>query len=198
VTTWSLDRNASARLEAARRQHEMAQQQREELIAQCGQLDKRIPTDAATSLERRLVAAEAEVDRLEALATREGSMHLLADRITAAEQAVARAMEDRKAAMALFFGTGAKVAALSMLFLTGGALVTKLSANFASGFNFDRKLVFSANLLPAIFGHELFQSYLLIFPLMLLTAIVAIAATGATGGFLFASRCIRQSGFPTG
>jgi uncharacterized protein YhaN len=100
VTTWSLDRNASARLEAARRQHEMAQQQREELIAQCGQLDKRIPTDAATSLERRLVAAEAEVDRLEALATREGSMHLLADRITAAEQAVARAMEDRKAARA--------------------------------------------------------------------------------------------------
>lgn len=78
------------------------------------------------------------------------------------------------------------IAALSMLFLTGGALVTKLSANFASGFNFDRKLVFSANLLPAIFGHELFQSYLLIFPLMLLTAIVAIAATGATGGFLFA------------
>ena len=33
------------------------------------------------------------------------------------------------------------IAALGFLFLTGGVLVSKLAEAFASGFNFDRKLV---------------------------------------------------------
>jgi MFS family permease len=43
VTTWSLDRAASNRLEAVRSQSEMVHKQREELLAQCGLLDKKIP-----------------------------------------------------------------------------------------------------------------------------------------------------------
>ena len=82
------------------------------------------------------------------------------------------------------------IAGISMIFITGSALISQLAENFASGFNFDRKLVFSANLLPALFGHELFQSYLLIVPLMILTAIVAIASSGATGGYLFSLSAI--------
>ena len=77
------------------------------------------------------------------------------------------------------------IAALSMILITGGMLISKLSEAFSSGFNFDRKLVHSSNLLPAIFAHELLESYLLIAPLLLLTAAVAIASSGATGGFLF-------------
>jgi uncharacterized protein YhaN len=100
VTTWSLDRNASARLEAARRQHEMAKQQRDELAAQCGLLDGRIGAEAAISLDRRLAAAQAELDRLEELASREGSVHLLADRVALAELAVKQATEERAAARA--------------------------------------------------------------------------------------------------
>ena len=64
-------------------------------------------------------------------------------------------------------------------------LISKLAEAFSSGFNFDRKLVHSSNLLPAIFAHELLDSFLLIAPLLLLTAAVAIASSGATGGFLF-------------
>ena len=77
------------------------------------------------------------------------------------------------------------IAALSMMLVTGSMLITKLAEAFSSGFNFDRKLVHSSNLLPAIFAHELLESYLLIAPLLLLTAAVAIASSGATGGFLF-------------
>jgi len=98
VTTWTLDRSASARLEASRGQLETALKQRASLLEQCGLLDARIAPDAANSLERRLVAAQAEVDRLEELAAREGSVHSLADRVTLAEQALARAVDDRKAA----------------------------------------------------------------------------------------------------
>ncbi len=95
ITTWSLDRNASARLEAARRQYAMVRKQRDDLAAQCGLLDGRIGPDSATSLDRRLAAAQEELERLEELASREGSMHLLADRVAAAEHSLKQAIEDR-------------------------------------------------------------------------------------------------------
>ena len=82
------------------------------------------------------------------------------------------------------------IAALGFLFLTGGMLVSKLAEAFASGFNFDRKLVHSPNLLPAIFAHEMLESFILIAPLLLLTAAVAIAASGATGGYLFSLKAV--------
>lgn len=77
------------------------------------------------------------------------------------------------------------IAALAMILITGNMLISKLAEAFSSGFNFDRKLVHSSNLLPAIFAHELLDSFLLIAPLLLLTAAVAIASSGSTGGFLF-------------
>ena len=77
------------------------------------------------------------------------------------------------------------IAALAMILITGNMLISKLAEAFSSGFNFDRKLVHSWNLLPAIFAHDLLDSFLLIAPLLLLTAAVAIASSGATGGFLF-------------
>jgi len=77
------------------------------------------------------------------------------------------------------------IAALAMILITGNMLISKLAEAFSSGFNFDRKLVHSSNLLPAIFAQELLDSFLLIAPLLLLTAAVAIASSGATGGFLF-------------
>ena len=98
VTTWSLDKNSTVRLEALRHQLETAKEQRDELVEQCGTLDSAIPTDATLSLERRLTIAQAEVDRLEDLLAREGSMHMLADKITLAEQALAHAVEARSLA----------------------------------------------------------------------------------------------------
>jgi uncharacterized protein YhaN len=98
VTTWSLDRSATQRLEAARSQLDTTRRQRAELDAQLAALDATLGVDAAGGLDRRLAAAQAEVERLEALAAREGSVHVLADRIAAAEQALARATEARKAA----------------------------------------------------------------------------------------------------
>ena len=82
------------------------------------------------------------------------------------------------------------IAALGMLYLTGDTLIHKMAEAFVSGFNFDRKLVHSPNLLPAIFGHEVLESFILIAPLMLLTITIAIASSGATGGFLFSTKAI--------
>lgn len=82
------------------------------------------------------------------------------------------------------------IAALGMLYLTGDTLIHKMAEAFVSGFNFDRKLVHSPNLLPAIFGHEVLESFILIAPLLLLTITIAIASSGATGGFLFSTKAI--------
>ena len=82
------------------------------------------------------------------------------------------------------------IAALGMLYLTGGTLIHKMAEAFVSGFNFDRKLVHSPNLLPAIFGHEVLESFILVAPLLLLTITVAIAASGATGGYLFSTKAV--------
>ena len=82
------------------------------------------------------------------------------------------------------------IAALGMLYLTGGTLIHKMAEAFVSGFNFDRKLVHSPNLLPAIFGHEVLESFILVAPLLLLTITVAIAASGATGGYLFSTKAL--------
>lgn len=95
VTTWSIDRTASARLEAMRRQLETARKQREEALAQCESLDAALPRDVLESLERRLTLAQAEVDRLEQLAAREGSVQTLAERVALAEEALTLATVER-------------------------------------------------------------------------------------------------------
>ncbi len=82
------------------------------------------------------------------------------------------------------------IAALGMLYITGDYLMAKLAEAFASGFNFDRKLVHSPNLLPGIFGHELLEGFILIAPLLILTIVVAVPAAAATGGFLFSSKAL--------
>ena len=102
-------------------------------------------------------------------------------------QRLSKAREDGQVARSTELPAAAvTIAAMGMLFLTGGYLVSKLAERFAASFNFDRKLVFSPNLMPALFAHEALQCFLLIVPILTLTLVVAVLATGATGGFLFA------------
>ena len=83
------------------------------------------------------------------------------------------------------------IASLAMMYITGEFLISKIAEAFVSGFQFDRKLVHSTNLLPAIFAHELLECFILVTPLLLLTVAVAIASSGATGGFLFEMGAVR-------
>ena len=77
------------------------------------------------------------------------------------------------------------ICSVLVLPIMGEVWFNQLSVYFAAGFSFDRKLLESPMLLPAAFGSQLLHGLLLILPLMLTTVVVAILASGATGGFLF-------------
>ena len=82
------------------------------------------------------------------------------------------------------------ISSVFMLLMLGEAWFKQLSVYFGAGFTFDRKLLESPMLLPAAFGSQLLHGLLLVLPLMLLTMVVAILASGATGGFLFSFKSI--------
>ena len=95
---------------------------------------------------------------------------------------VARSQELSVAAM--------MIGASSFMYLFGGNLMTGLSELFTSGFVFDRKDVFSDNLLPAAFGSHALQSMLVLLPLFLFTVVIALGSAGIIGGYLFSLKSL--------
>ncbi|MEI6662069.1 MAG: flagellar biosynthesis protein FlhB [Comamonadaceae bacterium] len=98
------------------------------------------------------------------------------------EGQVARSMELPAAAV--------MITSVLMLLALGGIWFRQIAVYFAAGFTFDRKSLDSPFLLPAIFFEQIGHGFLLILPLMLVTAVVAILAAGSTGGFLFSMKAI--------
>jgi flagellar biosynthetic protein FlhB len=98
------------------------------------------------------------------------------------EGQVARSMELPAAAVT--------IGAILTLVMTGGYLITKMTEIFASGFKFDRKTLDNPDLMITTFAHQLGESFLLIVPILLVTAILAVLSSGATGGYLFSLKGI--------
>jgi len=80
---------------------------------------------------------------------------------------------------------GVMIGAVMMLMSLGGIWFHQLSVYFAAGFTLDRKFLDTPALLPTAFAMQAMHAFLLVLPLMLVTMVVAILASGATGGFLF-------------
>ena len=98
------------------------------------------------------------------------------------EGQVARSVE--LPAAAIVIGT------LMILLLLGGWMVTHLSSLFANGFVFDRKTLDRPQMLPAVFGGQLGEAFVLILPILAFTAVAAVLAAGLTGGYLFSLEAV--------
>ena len=98
------------------------------------------------------------------------------------EGQVARSMELPAAAVT--------IGAILVMVMMGGYLIKKMAEIFASGFKFDRKTLDNPDLMVSTFAHQLGESFLLIVPVLLATAILAILSSGATGGYLFSLKGI--------
>ena len=77
------------------------------------------------------------------------------------------------------------IAGTAYIFYSAGDTASRLKALFAAGFIFDQGSVHDVTKLPAILAEHIMQSFIIIFPLLAVTAIAAIAASGLTGGYLF-------------
>ena len=78
----------------------------------------------------------------------------------------------------------------SFMYIFGGAMVVQLSQVFAAGFTFDRKTVFSENLLPSAFGSQAISGLLVAVPIFALAVVIAFIAAGMLGGFNFSMKAL--------
>ena len=74
------------------------------------------------------------------------------------------------------------------MYIFGGALILQLSEVFAAGFIFDRRDIFSDNLLPATFGSQALEGMLVAVPIFVLAIVMAFGASGILGGFNFSMK----------
>ena len=77
------------------------------------------------------------------------------------------------------------IGAILVMFFMGGYWIKQMAEIFASGFKFDRKSLDNPDLMVTAFAHQLGEAFLLIVPVLLVTAVMAILSSGATGGYLF-------------
>jgi flagellar biosynthetic protein FlhB len=77
------------------------------------------------------------------------------------------------------------IGAILVMFFMGGYWIKQMAEIFASGFKFDRKSLDNPDLMVTAFAHQLGEAFLLIVPVLLVTAVMAVLSSGATGGYLF-------------
>jgi len=82
------------------------------------------------------------------------------------------------------------IGAILVMFMTGSVLIKHIAEIFASGFKFDRKTLDNPDLMVTTFAHHLGESFLLIVPILMVTVVLAILSSGATGGYLFSLKSI--------
>ena len=68
-----------------------------------------------------------------------------------------------------------------------------LAEVFSSGFVFDRRILFSPQMLPAMFGKFAVDGLLVVMPIFILTIIIAIASALSMGGFIFSMKAVEPN-----
>ena len=77
------------------------------------------------------------------------------------------------------------ISAAIVMALMGSWWVSRFAEQMKQGFSFDRRTLETSFVLPATFFYAVGEGLLVVLPLMLVTAVIAIAASGITGGFHF-------------
>lgn len=87
-------------------------------------------------------------------------------------------------------GAAVVISALIALALAGSWLMHRLTGQFAAGFVFDRKTLERPMLLPTAMAEQLGVAFLVVLPVMLVTLVMAIAASFLSGGMLFSGKAV--------
>ena len=82
------------------------------------------------------------------------------------------------------------IGAILVMYFIGSAWMSRVATIFAQGFKFDRKTIDNPELLVTTFASQMGESFLLIVPILGVTAVLAVLASGATGGYLFSLKSV--------
>ena len=82
------------------------------------------------------------------------------------------------------------IGAILVFYMIGSTWMAKVANLFAKGFTFDKKSLDNPSLLVTTFAHQAGEGFLLIVPVLLVTAVLAVLASGGTGGYLFSMKSI--------
>ena len=82
------------------------------------------------------------------------------------------------------------IGAILVMYFIGSAWMSRVATIFAQGFKFDRKTLDNPELLATTFASQMGESFLLIVPILGVTAVLAVLASGATGGYLFSLKSV--------
>ena len=82
------------------------------------------------------------------------------------------------------------IGAILVMYFIGSAWMSRVANIFAQGFKFDRKTLDNPELLATTFASQIGESFLLIVPILGVTAVLAVLASGATGGYLFSLKSV--------
>ena len=80
---------------------------------------------------------------------------------------------------------GVVISALLVMLLSGSWMVDRLIQYFASGLTFDRKTLDQPAMMMTSLGDQLMTGYLAVLPIMAVTLVMALVASGLSGGFMF-------------
>lgn len=80
------------------------------------------------------------------------------------------------------------IGAILVFYMIGSSWMAKIANLFANGFTFDKKTLDNPDLLATTFAHQAGEGFLLIIPILLVTAVLAVLASGGTGGYLFSMK----------
>jgi flagellar biosynthetic protein FlhB len=80
------------------------------------------------------------------------------------------------------------ISAAIVMALMGSWWVSRFARQMEAGFTFDRKTLETPSLIPTTFLYAIGEGLLVVLPLMLVTLVIAIAASGVTGGFHFSAK----------
>jgi flagellar biosynthetic protein FlhB len=86
------------------------------------------------------------------------------------------------------------IGSLSLIFAMSGWLAMRVQALFTAGFVFDMKVLRNAQLMPSLLMTHLLDAFSIILPILLLTACLAVFASGITGGYFFALKAVLPKG----
>lgn len=99
---------------------------------------------------------------------------------------IQKAREDGETAKSNEVTAAAVMIVVAVYFqIYGGITATRITETFGSGFVFDQKILNSAINLPAIFAEQIWNGYVAVLPVLAITLLAAVVASGFTGGYLF-------------